>query len=150
MVDELRELNERVAREVMQVKPRVTWEILNADESASIIGFDFEGDAHHWLREHPALRDRHVGAWEHWPFYSTDIAAAMEVIAKFSDTPHENKISNHIGLATISIHQYPDNSWLVNFVGKGKAQDATLPLAICRAALATISKEGDGDSESQS
>lgn len=68
------------------------------------------------------------------PEYSTRIEAAMEVLEKMGHA-HGNTIMGHIGMATLTIHQYPNGQWFVHFVGKGKAAGETLPEAICRAGL---------------
>jgi hypothetical protein len=74
-----RALDEAVAKAI-GFAPSVTWEVLNHDETASMIGFNGMGAAIKWLDEHPSQKaSHHVGTWEHWPNFSESIEAAMQV-----------------------------------------------------------------------
>lgn len=69
------------------------------------------------------------------PRYSTDIAAAWEVVNKLG-RKSINKIAAETGLATFLLVQYPNGTWKANFSGYRTSVEAdTVPLAICRAAL---------------
>lgn len=80
-----RELNEAIGS-AFGFQPSITWEILNADETASMIGFEREAIAIKWLDEHPSLkRTHHVGTWRHWPNFAGSIEAAMQVVEKMRE-----------------------------------------------------------------
>ena len=86
------ELDEQIAREVMMAKPSISWELFTEDESASALTCDTEAEARKWLAEHPRLQGRyHVGPLEHWPPYSTNISAAMEVENRIAELGLENE-----------------------------------------------------------
>jgi hypothetical protein len=133
-MEELRELNERVGREVMKSAPRLTWEIFNEDESATMIGFDREAAAIKWWDEHPSVHaDRHIGTLEHWPFYSTDMNAAMEVAEKMRERGFRWDARTPRGtgwrVRCFPVDGTPDGAQ--EFRG-------LLPEILCRAALAAI------------
>jgi Phage ABA sandwich domain len=143
--EEEKALNERVAREIMNPQPRVTWAILNSDETATMISFDRESEARKWFDEHVyAQKDSHVGSWQHWPPYSSDISAAMEVVEKMWEKGYQAEIVNHYKLNTL----VADNVciWWVRFINvendmdNWSAESESLPEAICLAALATLKK----------
>jgi hypothetical protein len=111
--------------------PRLTWEILSADETGTAISFERERDAREWFSSHTYLHDQyHVGTWKHWPSYSTDIAAAMQVVERFTEwTMFKTSADDPLAY---DVQVTRDDSRV--FTGTSSA----LPEAICRAALAAV------------
>ncbi len=77
------------------------------------------------------LSPKDVGRyWKKLPAYSTDHAAMMMVIEKMRERKYNWLIANSAGL------------WSVNVIDNGRpishGYDASLPLAVCRAALAAL------------
>jgi hypothetical protein len=67
--------------------------------------------------------------------YSTDIAAAWEVVEKFSHQA-TNELARKQGFSHWQLNSYPDSGWACR-IGSLSAHADTAPLAICRAALLT-------------
>ena len=73
----------------------------------------------------------HVSTIQDVPRYSTEIAAAWEVVAKVREWPEFN-------LFDLSTNLFAQ-PWTAMFGGTVSATGETAPLAICRAALAALS-----------
>lgn len=82
------------------------------------------------------------------PFYSTDAAAAMQVVEKLTNTT-ENEVMKTLGFAVFTAHRYPDGRYRASFNGRNGGENtalsSSLPEAICRAALKAHNKEADPD-----
>lgn len=92
---------------------------------------DYEFDEPHI----PSLRDKY-DEWGYLPNYSTDISAAWEVIEKIKD--------EHL---TFDMFYRPhEQKWWVTVFASDHAKDHgiadTAPLAVCRAALLAVMKNG--------
>lgn len=79
-----REMDALIA-ENMGFEPRISWEVLNEDETASAYTADRKSEADRFLSEYLEkypntwLKDYHVGPWKHYKPYSTDTSAAWGV-----------------------------------------------------------------------
>ena len=129
---ELRELDERVAREVMGW---LRWD--NSDDWNGPEGVTFFAVDTNWMT---VYKD---GAENPTDYFSpsTDIAAAMSVLDCFSDGPWSITRSDHPSAKDapynvyIARHRGGHSSRLDNY----EAEAETLPLAICKASLAALS-----------
>lgn len=66
-----------------------------------------------------------------FPNYSTDIAAAWEVV---------EKLRNRVNTFTIGASIILDNGWAVEWRNGDFVHDKSAPLAICRAALLAVTE----------
>jgi hypothetical protein len=129
-----RELDARVAREVMGL----------GDVREEVWGLD-----HHRDWRYPVWRDelRSVDgviaahwAWLRVPAYSTDIAAAFEVVEKMAERGYDFElfVAAHLGAVAI----FRDYETPRDHPPEGRAvidpREGAAPLAICRAALAAL------------
>jgi hypothetical protein len=132
---------------IIGVKPKVTHEILNADETASAAKFDSKLEAQEYLervlRDYPNswLKEYHVGTWEFWPRFSTDLSDAARLLSR---TKHYEMSSLPTGAqanftgnskdtayaAFDELNVWSGNPWLL--------REECQSLAICRAFLLSI------------
>ncbi len=131
-----RELDALIAEKVMEIASRISWEILNADETASCYTIESKGQAERYLagvlREFPNswMKDYHVGTWKHYLSYSTDIAAAWQVVERM-------KKDWHIGI----MYNSDAGEWYCAMENRDHfiaEQAVTVSLAICLAALKVV------------
>ncbi len=75
------------------------------------------------------------------PHYSTDIAAAWEVVEKFAHN-HRNNLAVEMGFSHFGLVAYPGGEWFCSLgLNDGVTHSAkaeTAPLAICRASLIAV------------
>lgn len=94
-----------------------------------------------WFDDAMKLEAAEGNLWLRVPRYSSDIAAAMEVVENLTVNT-TNELMKTLGFAVLTIHRYPDGRWCVGFNGRrASAVAATLPEAICRAALQTVAHQ---------
>lgn len=139
-----RDLDARVCQ-MLGIAPRVTWEVLRPDETASAYTADSKADAEKFLSEtlaqfpHSWLRDYHVGAWRHYPRVSQDISAAMLVQDALDRRGYWMRLQSPFGQSdTPGVRD-----WWCGFMPHRMGPDyfvraETAPLAICRAALVAL------------
>ncbi len=107
-------------------------------------GWTINGESH----------EKHRTSWNQTPRFSTNIAAAMEVIEKMRDSGWSVEVSSDIDWSMAE----PDREWNVGFQKRnpeamwmvdqqGVADSLSLPEAICLAALATVSTQDPSGSE---
>jgi len=117
-------------------EPKKCWEILNADETATAFSAESRWEAERFLRDHlnrmpdSWLKDYHVGHWDFYKSYSTNIAAAWEVVEKLKDKN-----------IFFIIHPWVDKCLLEVYgdsYRRGNLSADTAPLAICRASLKAL------------
>lgn len=142
-----REMDKAIGQ-TLEIEPRISWEVLNENETASAFSASSKREAEEFLtdklRRFPNswLKDYHVGPWKHCGHYSTDLAAAWEVVKElkkqrwsfrysnnaYADTQHAAAFYRRgIGRDILGgDYVYNDNAWAIA---------NTECLAICRAAL---------------
>lgn len=88
-----------------------------------------------WTIDGKSYNEHHI-SWNNTPRYSTDISAAMQVVEKMRERNYLVGIGNSFG--------DPQGQWEVVFFAEGvtpdRADNISLPRAICEAALAAISQ----------
>lgn len=137
-----REMDAMVA-EKFGFEPRISWEVLNEDETATAFSADRKSEVEKFLSEHLErypnswLKDYHVAPWKHYRPYSTDIAAAWEVVGKIQEDFFVTLIC---GREEGSVDGKKGFDVLIGEYGTGGLEEViisadTAPLAICRAAL---------------
>lgn len=137
-----RELDALVAERVTGREPRLSWQVMNEDETASCLTVASLAEGERWLEDHrkrsPGGRfaDYHVGAWKLYPNYSTYIASAFEVVAAMREKGWSVQLSINTSAVAWVTFQMP--SALLNAIC---VSGLSLPEAICRAALAALSYE---------
>jgi hypothetical protein len=101
-----------------------------------VIDFDAEREAREYFDAHEYLKQNyHVGPIKHWPDYSTDISAAMEVIEKMRERGFRWEARTPKGTGW-QIRCFP-----TNVRGRGnQVFRGLLPRAICEAALKAVTK----------
>jgi hypothetical protein len=78
------ELDQAIA-ELLGVEPEISWHVLSPDESSTVIRMNSRQEAEYWLLDHLSripdsfVKDYHVGSWNNWPLYSTDIRIAFRL-----------------------------------------------------------------------
>ncbi len=153
--------------EQMTIPERVAGRELDAEVAEKVMGLDPQGFAEHqwsgWesIDTHPycMLRycrqclegeskncDHHIPLIEcipPIPLFSTDIAAAWEVVEKVC--LNNGAFTWEDAFARFSLEQWNNNYWVAmwheldeGFVNHGSAQANTVPLAICLAALKAV------------
>lgn len=134
-----RELDALVAEMVTHEPPRLSWELLSPDGTASAFTGQSPAEVESFQRSileqiHKSwLKDYHVGSCKHYPRYSTDIAAAWMVVEKMEES----------GFG-ITLHEViPDSDACVFLCNFGLNPDdesceLTAPMAICLAALKAV------------
>lgn len=75
----------------------------------------------------------------HYGSYSTDIAAAWEVVEKIAHNA-SNELARKQGFSYWQLNAYPDKGWACR-IGSISINADTAPLAICRVALLAIEYE---------
>lgn len=150
-----RALDARVG-ELLGFEPRLSWEVLTPDESATAFTAERRGEAEKWLRDHLAryphswAKDHHVGTWRHFPLVSRQMDAAWDVVLKMIElygvcfsviahqalTPDGGSFQASISGGRIA---YADPSCILTVYAP------TAPLAICRAVLLTLAEECDAE-----
>lgn len=116
--------------------PRVSWEILNADEDATHISFDRRSSADDWferhMREYPDyFKDYHVGSWKHWPQFSTDPAASKLLRDKLAERWHWQMFSPFGKVPVFSFGVWPkgERLELLTHIAHGETEE--LAVALC-------------------
>ena len=159
-----RELDALVAEKVMGEKPEIVWIARDDDDEPdatagaylSTNGWQLfpnytKRDIEQWLLEHPIVcgKKTRLGKWEHHKPYSTDIAAAWEVLEKM----RERGLRPGVNLLDSGWHGYFVDPSVVEDVvdvdGRSIAYHATAihgyadtaPRAICLAALRSVGVE---------
>jgi len=135
-------LDAMVAERVMGVNPIITLEVSNDGGKSSAFGNgDWSTrfvDVHAWLAEKQSrglMKDYCVVDWKHYPRYSTDIAAAWEVVDSVLKLRDDVRFSIYFGCLCKPTARF--------FVVASGADLAlcfadTAPLAICLAALRAV------------
>ncbi len=94
------ELNALIG-EMMGAQPRLSWNVMNPDETATAYHSDSKQECEHFLadtlRRMPDswLKDYHVGSWKIWPRYSEEISAAWTVVEKMRERGFWLKLCTH-------------------------------------------------------
>jgi|GEM_PF-1694390 hypothetical protein len=150
-----RALDARVG-ELLGFAPRISWEVLTPDESATAFTTERRGEAEKWLRDHLAqyphswVKDHHVGTWRHYPLVSRQMDAAWDVVLKVIELYGARlSVTAHLALT-------PDGGSFQVSISGGRIAYAdpscsltvsapTAPLAICRAVLLTLAEDCDAE-----
>lgn len=140
MVNELRDLNERVAHKVMGLVPCKEWKHVNFGSAG---GAGLIKECIHGNNEcYPTASVSRIGqSYDGVPDYSGQVAMAFEVVERMREQGWTPELSSN----------YPDPEWDVAFQlreklgddiwrsrGHGEHSAVSLPEAICRAALKAI------------
>lgn len=102
---------------------------------------DTEGDPVLFTGRHrDAERKTEAAAWGDCPAYSTDIAAAWEVLMEMKDRRRRYATSRHGFAMSEALIERPEGEWVTVFkcqIGgrENRGYEDTAPLAICKAAL---------------
>jgi len=151
-IDEMqagREMDE-VLGKALGVEPKKDWNVLNTDETATAFCGESRREVENFLTEHLKrnpdswLKDYHVGYWEFYKKYSTDIAAAWEVVNKLQPDYFVNVINGRMegekdGVLGVDVEIGRYGTFGEDIVSDVCAE--TAPLAICRAALKALGVE---------
>lgn len=124
--------------QVAGIEPRITWEVLNANETASAFSSDDEQETReafaYYRGKYRSWGVYHVGTWEHYPKVSQDDAAAITHLLPRCIQPKENLINISL------IGSVSPGGWGVS-LGVNPAGDQlgatadTLAMAMCKAFL---------------
>lgn len=130
---------DRAIGEALGVEPRLSWQLMNADETASAMPFGSESEGRSWLANKqmaspsPGLySEYHIGAWREWPRYSTDgnaMLALIDLMAKRGYSSQAQSREKRWGFAL-----FRDSYWCVEYA-------AAMPHAACLAALKALRSE---------
>jgi len=137
-IDEMqagREMDKLVG-ETFRLSPDLSWQILNADETASIFSAKSEREAEDYLarqlKNYPdsMFKDYHVGHWKFYKRYSSEMAEAWKLVELMNEAGWNFSLIRKLdGISEVSF-------WHGVIVRTGCHK--TAPLAICRSALKAL------------
>lgn len=128
-----------IGSDVMHHEPRWVWNVVNPEGTATCFFGDSKRECEEWLadtlKRHPDswVKNYHVDKWARWPRYTTDIAAAWEVVEKMRECGFNVSIwaydsPKRVRCMIESSSHGPQFSFLAE----------TAPEAICKAALLVV------------
>ena len=123
-------------------KPRVSWEVVNAEGNATCYSANTEQECRDWidgiLFNNPDswIKDRTIAKWEQWPLYDCCNARAIELLPELVERGYSVRLESDLGW-NFTIWQDVDDNYVAKSWNKPKISEA-----ITDAILQLMDKQG--------